>query len=66
MQGTRTRTWTHTTPPWQRPASVAPAGIPRFRAAVSGLGLVVRQSARLSFRVEGQRRNVTFLGAATS
>lgn len=48
MQGTRTRAWTHTTPPERRP-SVAPVGLPRMHATASHTPMVLTRRARDSF-----------------
>lgn len=56
MQGTRTRSRTHTTPPLQRRSRVAPAGRSHFRTLFlfRTVGRVA-QSGLSDFRAGGQR-----------
>lgn len=65
MQGTRTRTWTHTTPPLQRRLSVAPVGCPRMRTGASHTPAAVFRQARHSFCAEGQRSQIRLVEAST-
>lgn len=67
MQGTRTRTRTHITPPWQRRMRVAPVGCLRS-SEPRGAGLRVGRWARTSltnFRAGRQRGRISLSGVFT-
>lgn len=64
MQGTRTRAWTHTTPPSQRRSHVAPVGCPRMPAASLSPAVPFRR-ARHNFCAEGRRSQIRLVEAAT-
>ncbi|GHD52327.1 hypothetical protein GCM10010335_64680 [Streptomyces galbus] len=68
MQGTRTRTRTHTTPPLQRRKSVAPAGCLRSRGPLTAsLNLDNLASLwRVDFRAGGQHGQISTPEAQSS